>query len=56
MTSKTHDRLCEIMNKFRGDSGCEYELIFVEDGSRDNTSEVIINFCKKDKFSRYILF
>lgn len=39
-----YERLILIFNKIK----CEYEIIFVNDGSPDNSSEVIEKICKKD--------
>ena len=36
--------------------GCNYEIIFVNDGSKDNSEKVLANLCKKDKNNRSFSF
>ena len=40
-----HKELTDIFKKIR----CNYEIIFVNDGSKDNSEEVLEKICKKDK-------
>ena len=40
-----HQRLTKTFKKI----GCLYEIIFVNDGSKDETEIVLSNLCKKDK-------
>ena len=40
-----HKRLTEVFNKI----GCKYEIIFVNDGSPDNSEVVLEEICKKDE-------
>ncbi len=35
---------------------CSYELIFVDDGSKDDTSKIMKNLAEKDKNVKYIIF
>ena len=39
-----HKRLTDVFIKI----GCEYEIIFVNDGSPDDTEQVLENICKTD--------
>ena len=39
-----HKRLTEIFNKI----GCKYEIIFVNDGSPDNSENILEEICSKD--------
>lgn len=39
-----HKRLTDVFTKI----GCEYEIIFVNDGSPDDTEQVLENICKTD--------
>lgn len=40
-----HERLTNTFNKI----GCDYEIIFVNDGAMDNSENVLEGICKKDK-------
>ena len=40
-----HKRLTEVFNKI----GCKYEIIFVNDGSPDNSEDVLEKICSSDK-------
>jgi len=40
-----HERLTNTFNKI----GCDYEIIFVNDGAMDNSENVLEEICKKDK-------
>ena len=46
-----HDRLTETFVKI----GCNYEIIFVNDGSPDNSEEILRKICKNDKNTTAIL-
>lgn len=48
----THQRLSSVMLSL----GEPYELIFINDGSRDKTPEILTEICEKDKNSCYINF
>jgi len=48
----TYDRLTKVMT----DMGESYELIFINDGSKDTTAELIAGFCKNDSSVRLINF
>jgi glycosyltransferase involved in cell wall biosynthesis len=42
----------ELQNAY----GCRFELIFINDGSKDNTLSVLRDFAKNDPFVRYLSF
>ena len=46
-----HERLSTIFSKI----GCNYEIIFVNDGSPDNSEEVLEKICEKDKKTKAII-
>jgi len=48
----TYDRLTKVMK----DMGESYELIFINDGSKDRTAELIAEFCENDASIRLINF
>jgi len=47
-----YDKLLEVVKKM----GVSYEFIFVDDGSKDNSFEVILQLAEKDRFVKYIKF
>ncbi|MFN0190012.1 MAG: glycosyltransferase family 2 protein [Bacteroidia bacterium] len=49
---KLYDRLTKVANSLN----VSYELIFVNDGSRDNSLPLIISFANQDKHVKYINF
>lgn len=48
----TYKRLKEVMENIKDD----YEIIFINDGSRDTTEQLISKICKKDKTIKLINF
>ncbi|NLY19248.1 MAG: glycosyltransferase family 2 protein [Clostridiaceae bacterium] len=50
--NETYRRLTQVMEN----SGVEYEIIFVNDGSRDKTAEMLNEICDKDKRVKLIDF
>jgi len=48
----TYDRLTKVMTGMTE----SYELIFINDGSKDNTANMIAEFCENDKSVRLINF
>jgi len=50
--TETYNRLSGVMVKM----GEAYELIFINDGSKDNTASIIAEICKKDSSVRLINF
>ncbi|HOP73345.1 MAG TPA: glycosyltransferase, partial [Thermoclostridium caenicola] len=49
---ETYRRLSKVMN----DLGESYEIIMVNDGSRDKTGEIISELCRQDKHVKMIDF
>ena len=49
---ETYRRLTAVMQSM----GEAYEIVFVNDGSRDNTARIIADFCREDKNLRLIDF
>lgn len=52
VVSETYKRLKKVMDKINE----PYEIVFVNDGSRDKTSEIVNEICKKDKNIKLIEF
>ncbi|MCL2078654.1 MAG: glycosyltransferase family 2 protein [Oscillospiraceae bacterium] len=50
--TETYNRLTNVMSGI----GEPYELVFVNDGSRDLTAQIIADFCRSDKSVRLINF
>ena len=48
-----YNALCDVRKEVKDH---DFEFIFVNDGSRDKTSEVIKKFAAEDKDVRYIIF
>ncbi len=46
----------EETTKILATMNIDYEIIYVDDGSKDKTSEIIKNFAEKDNHSKYIIF
>lgn len=53
---KLHQRLTSILSRDSFETGYEYELVFVNDGSRDRTLEEIKQVAASDPRVRYISF
>jgi dolichol-phosphate mannosyltransferase len=49
---ETHTRLVNVMKS----CGLGYEIIYVNDGSRDNTAAIIRDFCRQDSRTKMISF
>lgn len=52
VANECYVRLSNVMRRLRDD----YEIIFVDDGSRDNTGAVISEFCSRDSCVRLVSF
>ena len=46
-----HQRLTEVFKKI----GCKYEIIFVNDGSPDNSEQVLEKICASDQSTTAII-
>lgn len=44
---------CKIISKIHG---YEFSFIFIDDGSTDNTVQLLKNYCKQNKFVKFISF
>jgi len=53
---KTHSKLIEILSDDGRVKGYGFELIFVDDGSKDETLNIIQNCAKEDHQTKYISF
>lgn len=53
-----YDEVIKIINKIKEnlDANLTYEMIFVDDGSKDNTVEVVKELNKKDKNVKLVKF
>ena len=52
----THNEIRKVLDEDAARSNYEYEVIYVNDGSKDNTIDIIEEFSKKDSHSKYISF
>lgn len=52
----THKEIRKVLDEDATRSDYEYEVIYVNDGSQDNTIDIIENFSKGDSHSKYISF
>ena len=50
------ERAAEAIGKVLSAESIDYELIYVNDGSKDRTQEILESLVKKDKHVRYIMF
>ena len=53
---KTYDRLTEILTENSKTRRYYYDLLFIDDGSKDNTIEHIQNLAEYDEHVKYISF
>ena len=54
--SITHTALHEILGEDSQKHGYDYQLIFIDDGSKDNTLFILKDLCETDPCSHYISF
>lgn len=52
----THKALHEVLGKDSKLHNYDYQLIFVDDGSKDNTLSILKDLCENDPCSRYLSF
>ena len=52
----THRELHKVLDQDAAAHGYDYQLIFVDDGSRDNTAAILKELSEQDSCSRYISF
>ena len=46
--------LCSSIDSILSKQKIKYQLLFVDDNSKDGTGEFIINYCNKNPLSKYI--
>ncbi len=51
-----YEEICRVAGEMKASHGAEFEFIFVDDGSRDNTLAIARELHKKDPRVRYISF
>ncbi|WP_059747086.1 glycosyltransferase family 2 protein [Staphylococcus haemolyticus] len=56
VVTKTYDKLTEILMKDSLDKGYDYDLLFVDDGSKDNTIDHVQHLASLDQHVKYISF
>ncbi|MCE0454359.1 glycosyltransferase family 2 protein [Staphylococcus haemolyticus] len=56
VVTKTYDKLTEILMKDSLDKGYDYDLLFVDDGSKDNTIDHVQHLASLDLHVKYISF
>lgn len=52
----THEALHKVLDADSASHGYDYQLIFVNDGSRDNTINILKELCDQDSCSHYLSF
>lgn len=56
VVTKTYDKLTEILMKDSLDKGYDYDLLFVDDDSKDNTIDHVQHLASLDQHVKYISF
>ncbi|MDM7863899.1 glycosyltransferase family 2 protein [Staphylococcus borealis] len=56
VVTKTYDKLTEILMEDSLDKGYDYDLLFVDDGSKDNTIDHVQHLASEDQHVKYISF
>ena len=56
VVTKTYDKLTEILMEDSLDKGYDYDLLFVDDGSKDNTIDHVQHLASLDQHVKYISF
>lgn len=51
-----YNEITQIINNMKQTNGLEFELIFIDDGSKDNTLNVLKGFAQKDDQIKYVSF
>lgn len=51
-----YNKITEVMGRMVQESKVEYELLFIDDGSKDNTLPALRELARSDKRARYISF
>lgn len=56
VVTKTYDKLTEILMEDSLDKGYDYDLLFVDDGSKDNTIDHVQHLASEDQHVKYVSF
>lgn len=51
-----YDEIKQIISKMKTDNLTEFEIIFINDGSKDNTLDILKNLSKQDEQIKYVSF
>lgn len=56
VVTKTYDKLTEILMEDSLNKGYDYDLLFVDDGSKDNTIDHVQHLASEDQHVKYVSF